>query len=63
MLDYVAVSLLIVCWLRHSRLGYSLQALCNNEDTAEAADAAPTASNLSAWGRARRWWPRAGRFT
>lgn len=37
MLCYVAVTLLIVCWLRHSRLGYSLQALRNNEDTAEAA--------------------------
>lgn len=37
MLGYVAVTLVIVCWLRHSRLGYSLQALRNNEDTAEAA--------------------------
>lgn len=37
MLGYVAVTLLVVCWLRHSRLGYSLQALHNNEDAAEAA--------------------------
>ena len=37
MLGFLAVTLLVTAWLKHSRLGYSLQAVRDNEDTAEAA--------------------------
>jgi len=37
MLGFLAVTLLIFAAIRHSRLGYSLQAIRDNEDTAEAA--------------------------
>lgn len=50
MLGYVAVTLLIVCWLRHSRLGYSLQAIRDNEDTAEAAGIAVLRTKLIGMG-------------
>lgn len=46
MLGYVAVALLVTCWLRHSRLGYALQALRDNEDTAEAAGIAVLPTKL-----------------
>lgn len=50
MLGYVAVTLLVVCWLRHSRLGYSLQAVRDNEDTAEAAGIAVLRTKLIGMG-------------
>ncbi|SMH30631.1 branched-chain amino acid ABC transporter permease [Mesorhizobium australicum] len=37
MLGFLAVTLLVFAIIRHSRLGYSLQAIRDNEDTAEAA--------------------------
>ncbi|KKL15621.1 hypothetical protein LCGC14_2503780, partial [marine sediment metagenome] len=37
MLGFLVVTLLITAWLRHSRLGYSLRAVRDNEETAEAA--------------------------
>jgi len=50
MLSYVAVVLVVTCWLRHSRLGYSLQALRDNEDTAEAAGIAVLHTKLIGMG-------------
>lgn len=50
MLGYVGLTLLFVCWLRHSRLGYSLQALRDNEDTAEAAGIAVLRTKLIGMG-------------